>query len=178
MFSRWMLLSTMMMVAASRSMSRTMTGHGGQPCQLAGVFAAVAGDQLITAVLPWPCQRGDEDAVFLDAFGGFLHGRILPHLKGVIRERMQLRERNLNNYFLLRLRLFWMARAFCPVLSVLFFQALCSSCRHLILGTKKVHFFFSEEMSFYFCRYYNTPYDITTSRLDFSVWKRMKNLAR
>ena len=25
---------------------------------------------------------------------------------------------------------------------------------------------------------YNTPYDITTSRLDFSVWKRMKNLAR
>ena len=31
--------------------------------------------------------------------GGFLHGRILSHLKGVIRERMQLRERNLNNYF-------------------------------------------------------------------------------
>ena len=30
---------------------------------------------------------------------------------------------------------------------------------------------------FYFCRYYNTPYNITTSRLDFSVWKRMKNLA-
>ena len=27
------------------------------------------------------------------------------------------------------------------------------------------------------CRY-NTPCDITTSRLDFSVWKRMKNLAR
>ena len=26
--------------------------------------------------------------------------------------------------------------------------------------------------------YYNIPYDITTSRLDFSVWKRMKNLAR
>ena len=25
---------------------------------------------------------------------------------------------------------------------------------------------------------YNTPYDIITSRLDFSVWKRMKNLAR
>ena len=24
----------------------------------------------------------------------------------------------------------------------------------------------------------NTPYDITTSRLDFSVWKRIKNLAR
>ena len=34
------------------------------------------------------------------------NGRILPHLKGVIRERMQLRERNLNNYFLLRFRLF------------------------------------------------------------------------
>ena len=34
------------------------------------------------------------------------------------------------------------------------------------------------ETIFYFCRYYNTPYDITTSRLDFSVWKRMKNLAR
>ena len=81
-------------------------GHGGQPRQLTGVFAAVACDQLITAVLPWPCQRGDEDAVLLDAFGGFLHGRILPHLKGVIRERMQLRERNLNNYFLLRFRLF------------------------------------------------------------------------
>ena len=74
--------------------------------QLAGVFASVACDQLITAVLPWPRQRGDEDAVFLNAFGGFLHGRILPHLKGVIRERMQLRERNLNNYFLLRFRLF------------------------------------------------------------------------
>ena len=80
--------------------------HGGQPSQLAGVFAAVACNQLITAVLPWPCQRGDEDAVLLDAFGGFLHGRILSHLKGVIRERMQLRERNLNNYFLLRFRLF------------------------------------------------------------------------
>ena len=74
--------------------------------QYAGVFAAVACNQLITAVLPWPRQRGDEDAVFLNAFGGFLHGRILPHLKGVIRERMQLRERNLNNYFLLRFRLF------------------------------------------------------------------------
>ena len=32
---------------------------------------------------------------------------------------------------------FWMARAFCPVLSALFFQASCSSCRPLILGTKK-----------------------------------------
>ena len=42
---------------------------------------------------------------------------------------------------------FWMARAFCPVPSALFFQASCSSCRHLILGTKKGHFFFSEEMS-------------------------------
>ncbi len=31
---------------------------------------------------------------------------ILSHLKGVIRERMQLRERNLNDYFLLRFRLF------------------------------------------------------------------------
>ena len=29
----------------------------------------------------------------------------------------------------------------------------------------------------YFIRYYNTPCDITISRLDFSVWKRMKNLA-
>ena len=74
--------------------------------QLTGVFAAVACNQFIAAVLPWPRQRGDEDAVLLDAFGGFLHGRILPHLKGVIRERMQLRERNLNNYFLLRFRLF------------------------------------------------------------------------
>ena len=52
-------------------------GHGGQPRQLTGVFAAVACDQLVAAVLPWPCQRGDEDAVLLDAFGGFLHGRIL-----------------------------------------------------------------------------------------------------
>ena len=42
---------------------------------------------------------------------------------------------------------FWMARAFCPVLSALFFQSSCSSYRHLILGTKKGHFFFSEEMS-------------------------------
>ena len=74
--------------------------------QYAGVFAAGACNQFIAAVLPWPRQRGDEDAVLLDAFGGVLHGRILPHLKGVIRERMQLRERNLNNYFLLRFRLF------------------------------------------------------------------------
>ena len=80
--------------------------HGGQSCQLAGVFAAVACDQFIAAVLPWPRQRGDEDAVLLDAFSGFLHGRILPHLKGMIREWMQLGERNLNDYFLLRLRLF------------------------------------------------------------------------
>ena len=80
--------------------------HGGQSCQLAGVFASVACDQLIAAVLPWPRQRGDEDAVLLDAFGGFLHGRILPHLKGMIREWMQLGERNLNDYFLLRFRLF------------------------------------------------------------------------
>ena len=74
--------------------------------QYAGVFAAVACDQFIAAVLPWPCQRGDEDAVLLDAFGGFLHGRILPHLKGMIREWMQLGERNLNDHFLLRFRLF------------------------------------------------------------------------
>ena len=51
------------------------------------------------------CQlRGDEYGS--SVFGGFLHGRILPHLKGMIREWMQLRERNLNNYFLLRFRLF------------------------------------------------------------------------
>ena len=74
--------------------------------QYAGVFAAVACDQFIAAVLPWPRQRGDEDAVLLDAFGGFLHGRILPHLKGMIREWMQFGERNLNDYFLLRFRLF------------------------------------------------------------------------
>ena len=55
------------------------------------MFAAAC-DQLAAAVLPWPCQRGDEDTVLLDALGGFPHGRILPHLKGVIRERMQLRE--------------------------------------------------------------------------------------
>ena len=59
-------------------------GHGGQPRQLTGVFAAVACDQFIAAVLPWPRQRGDGDAVFLDAFGGFLHGRILPHLKDLL----------------------------------------------------------------------------------------------
>ena len=58
-------------------------GHGSQSRQLTGVFAAVACDQLVAAVLPWPCQRGDTDAVLLDAFGGFLHGRILPHLKGL-----------------------------------------------------------------------------------------------
>ena len=80
--------------------------YGGQSCQLTGVFASAACDQLITAVLPWPCQRGDEDAVFLDAFGGFLHGRILPHLKGMIRERMQLREWDLDDYILLRFWLF------------------------------------------------------------------------
>ena len=57
-------------------------------------------------VLPWPRQRGDEDAVFLNAFGSFLHGRILPHLKGVIRERMQFGEWDLDDYFLLRFRLF------------------------------------------------------------------------
>ncbi len=34
------------------------------------------------------------------------HGRILPHMERMIREQMQLRERNLNDYFLLRLRLF------------------------------------------------------------------------
>ena len=80
--------------------------YGGQSCQLTGVFASAACDQLITAVLPWPRQHGDEDAVFLDAFGGFLHGRILPHLKGMIRERMQLREWDLDDYILLRFRLF------------------------------------------------------------------------
>ena len=32
--------------------------HGGQPRQLTGVFAAVACNQLITAVLPWPPARG------------------------------------------------------------------------------------------------------------------------
>ena len=69
MFSRWRLLSTMMMVAVPVNVADN-DWHGGQPSQLAGVFAAVACNQLITAVLPWPCQRGDEDAVFLDAFGG------------------------------------------------------------------------------------------------------------
>ena len=67
----------------------------------------------------------DEDAVFLDAFGGFLHGRILSHLKGVIRERMQLRERNLNNYFLLRFRLLdgagFLPGSFCTVFSDIVF---------------------------------------------------------
>ena len=76
--------------------------YGGQSCQLTCVFASVACDQLVAAVLPWPRQHGDEDAVFLDAFGGFLHGRILPHLKGMIRERMQLREWDLDDYILLR----------------------------------------------------------------------------
>ena len=88
----------------------------------------------------------DEDAVFLNAFGGFLHGRILPHLKGVIRERMQLRERNLNNYFLLRFRLL-MARAFCPVLSALFFSVIVFLLSASDFGYKKGHFFFSEGMS-------------------------------
>ena len=80
--------------------------HGGQSCQLTGVFASVACDQLVAAVLPWPRQRGDEDAILLDAFGGFLHGRILPHLKGMLRERMQLREWDLDDYILLRFWLF------------------------------------------------------------------------
>ena len=97
-------------------------GHGGQPRQLTGVFAAVTCDQFIAAVLPWPRQRGDEDAVLLDAFGGFLHGRILSHLKGVIRERMQLRERNLNNYFLLRFRLFGWRGLFARFLLHVFFR--------------------------------------------------------
>ena len=136
----------MMMVAASPVNVADNDGHGGQPSQLAGVFAAVACNQLITAVLPWPRQRGDEDAVFLNAFGGFLHGRILPHLKGVIRERMQLRERNLNNYFLLRFRLFgWrglFARFFLRCFSVIVFLLSASD-----FGYKKGHFFFSEEMS-------------------------------
>ena len=97
-------------------------GHGGQPRQLTGVFAAVACDQLITAVLPWPCQRGDEDTVLLDAFGGFLHGRILPHLKGVIRERVQFGEWDLDDYFLLWFWLFGWRGLFARFLLPVFFR--------------------------------------------------------
>ena len=50
-----------------------------------------------------------------------INSKILSHLKGVIRERMQLREQNLNNYFLLRFRLLDGA-GFCPVPSARFFR--------------------------------------------------------
>ena len=98
------------------------------------MFAAADYDQLITTALPWPCQHGKEDAVLLDAFGGFLHGRILPHLKGVIREWVQLGERKLTGNLPMGVRLWGMTQALGPVLSALSFQALCSSRRPLILG--------------------------------------------
>ena len=110
--------------------------HGGQSCQLAGVFASVACDQLITAVLPWPCHRGDEDAVFLDAFGGScMDNPPAPERDDPETDAAQRAESE--RLLPAAVSAFGMARAFCPVLFALLFQALCSSCRHLILGTKK-----------------------------------------
>ena len=64
----------------------------------------------------------------------------------MIRERMQLGERNLNDYFLLRFRLFgWhglLPGSFCTVFSGIVFLLSASD-----FGYKKGHFFFSEEMS-------------------------------
>ena len=52
-------------------------------------------------------------------------GRILSHLKGVIREWMRLGERNLNDYFLLRFRLLdgtgFLPGSFCTVFSGIVF---------------------------------------------------------
>ena len=72
--------------------------------------------------------------------------RILPHLKGMIRKRMQLRVRNLNDYFLLRFRLLgWrglFAGSFCTAFSGIVFLLSASD-----FGYKKGHFCFAEEMS-------------------------------
>jgi len=64
--------------------------HGGKPRKLAGVFAPVAGNKLITAVRAGANNSGNQYAVFLDALHGFFHGIIVPHLKRMVGERVQL----------------------------------------------------------------------------------------
>ena len=97
--------------------------HGSQPRQFPGVFAA-ASNPLIAALLPWPCQHGD--ATLLDAFGGFPHGRVIPHLKRVIGNRVQCKERNPSGSFPLRFRLLgdgagFLPGSFCAVFSGIVF---------------------------------------------------------
>ncbi|MFQ9053080.1 MAG: hypothetical protein ACLR5H_07815 [Oscillospiraceae bacterium] len=64
----------------------------------------------------------------------------------MIRERMQLRERNLNNYFLLRFRLFGWRGLFARFL-LRGFSGIVFLLSASDFGYKKGHFFFSEEMS-------------------------------
>ena len=66
--------------------------------QLTGPVAAVSGDNLITALWTGAGNRGNQNAILPDAVRCLHHGIIIFHLKGMILEWVQLRQRNLNNF--------------------------------------------------------------------------------
>jgi hypothetical protein len=58
------------------------------------------GDQLIPAFLTGTCDDRHQDAVLGDAIGGLQHGFIICNFKGMILKWMQLRQRNIDDFFL------------------------------------------------------------------------------
>ena len=54
---------------------------------------------MVAAVLARTDDAGCQYAVFLDAVHGVLHCLIIPHMKWVVRKRMQLRVRNPHDLF-------------------------------------------------------------------------------
>ena len=98
--------------------------HGSQLCQFTGVFATVSGDDFISTFFPWTDNRGDEYAIRLDAFCGFPHGIIIPHLKWVIWKRMQFGKWDLDNDF----RLYFLFRGRRGLFTMLFLRGFLRHC--------------------------------------------------
>ena len=67
-------------------------GDGVQPCQFCGVVAAVAGDDLIPAVLVRAHDEGIGNAHLPDALYGLRHSIVIQHLEGMPFKGVQLGE--------------------------------------------------------------------------------------
>ncbi len=81
-----------MIVAASSSKSRTMTGMVSFFCQLTGSVPPVSGYQLITALRVWSSNRRNQNAILLDTVCGFHHGFVILDFEWVVLKGMQFRQ--------------------------------------------------------------------------------------
>ena len=75
--------------------------HGILASQFAGPLTPVPGHQLIAAVRVRAGNGRDQYAILPDAVGSLHHGLIVLDLKGVILERVQLRQGNFHDFFTL-----------------------------------------------------------------------------